>query len=47
MVTIFRNIETETTAATNYFQYINFSGVFGPNSLDGIKTSTHHAVADL
>jgi outer membrane protein insertion porin family len=34
------HIETETTAATNYFQYINFSGVFGPNALSGIKTST-------
>jgi outer membrane protein insertion porin family len=34
------NIETQTTAATNYFQYINFSGVYGPNALEGIKTST-------
>jgi outer membrane protein insertion porin family len=34
------HIETETTAATNYFQYINFSGVYGPNALNGIKTST-------
>jgi outer membrane protein insertion porin family len=33
------NVVTETTAATNYFQYINFSGVAGPNSLDGIRTS--------
>ncbi|HEY2017945.1 MAG TPA: outer membrane protein assembly factor BamA [Bryobacteraceae bacterium] len=33
------NVKTETTAATNYFQYINFSGVAGPNSLDGIRTS--------
>ena len=33
------NIVTETTAATNYFQYINFSGVAGPNALNGIKTS--------
>jgi outer membrane protein insertion porin family len=33
-------IQTETTAATNYFQYINFSGVYGPNALNGIKTST-------
>ena len=24
---------------TNYFQYINFSGVAGPNSLTGIRTS--------
>ena len=30
---------TQTTAAQNYFQYINFSGVAGPNSLSGIKTS--------
>ncbi len=34
------HIETETTAATNYFQYLNFSGVYGPNALNGIKTST-------
>jgi outer membrane protein insertion porin family len=34
------HIETQTTAATNYFQYINFSGVFGPNALSGIKTSS-------
>jgi len=33
------NIVTQTTAATNYFQYINFSGVAGPNALEGIKTS--------
>ena len=33
------NIVTQTTAATNYFQYINFSGVEGPNSLQGIRTS--------
>src|SRR6185369_15655461 len=31
--------KTETTAATNYFQYINFSGVAGPNSLTGVHTS--------
>ena len=31
--------KTETTAATNYFQYINFSGVAGPNSLEGVRTS--------
>ena len=37
--TTFPNIKTLTTAATNYFQYINFSGVAGPNSLDGIRTS--------
>ena len=33
------NVKTQTTAANNYFQYINFSGVAGPNSLDGIHTS--------
>lgn len=33
-------IQTQTTAATNYFQYIDFSGVYGPNALNGIKTST-------
>ena len=33
------NVKTLTTAAGDYFQYINFSGVAGPNSLTGIKTS--------
>ena len=33
------NIVTETNAAANYFQFINFSGVSGPNALEGIKTS--------
>jgi len=33
-------IKTLTTAADNYFQYINFSGVSGPNALTGIHTST-------
>ena len=33
------NIKTLTTAADNYFQYINFSGVAGPNSLTGVRTS--------
>ena len=33
------NIVTLTTAAQTYFQYINFSGVTGPNALNGIKTS--------
>jgi len=33
------NVQTQTTAAQNYFQYINFSGVAGPSSLKGIKTS--------
>ena len=30
---------TTTAAAQSYFQYINFSGVAGPNSLNGIHTS--------
>jgi outer membrane protein insertion porin family len=33
------SVKTLTTAANNYFQYINFSGVAGPNSLEGIRTS--------
>ncbi len=33
------SITTLTTAAQNYFQYLNFTGVSGPNSLNGIKTS--------
>jgi outer membrane protein insertion porin family len=33
------NTKTLTTAASNYFQYINFSGVAGPNSLEGVRTS--------
>jgi outer membrane protein insertion porin family len=33
------HIKTETTASTNYFEYINFSGVYGPNALSGIRTS--------
>ena len=33
------NVVTQTTAAQNYFQYVNFSGVYGPNSLSGIHTS--------
>jgi outer membrane protein insertion porin family len=33
------NTVTLTNAATNYFQYINFSGVAGPNSLTGVRTS--------
>lgn len=32
------SVTTLTTAATNYFEYINFSGVSGPNSLSGIRT---------
>jgi outer membrane protein insertion porin family len=33
------NVKTETTAATSYFDYINFSGITGPNALQGIRTS--------
>ncbi|MBS1857729.1 MAG: outer membrane protein assembly factor BamA [Acidobacteria bacterium] len=33
------DVVTQTQAATAYFQYINFSGVAGPNSLNGITTS--------
>jgi outer membrane protein insertion porin family len=33
------NVITQTTAAATYFNYLNFSGVAGPNSLTGIKTS--------
>ncbi|MGO4885086.1 MAG: outer membrane protein assembly factor BamA [Bryobacteraceae bacterium] len=33
------SVQTETTAATSYFDYINFSGITGPNSLNGIRTS--------
>jgi len=34
------DIVTQTTGATNYFDYINFSGVYGPNALNGIDTSS-------
>ena len=34
------NVKTLTNAADNYFQYINFSGVYGPNALNGIRTAT-------
>ena len=34
------NIKTLTTASNNYFEYLDFSGVSGPNALDGIRTST-------
>jgi outer membrane protein insertion porin family len=34
------NVQTLTTAATNYFTYIDFEGVGGPNQLSGIRTST-------
>jgi outer membrane protein insertion porin family len=33
------NITTLTTASKQYFDFINFQGVGGPNSLSGIKTS--------
>jgi outer membrane protein insertion porin family len=33
------SVKTETTAATNYFQYIDFDGVYGPNALNGIRTA--------
>jgi len=33
------DVKTETTAATSYFDYINFSGITGPNALQGIRTS--------
>ncbi|HKW99479.1 MAG TPA: outer membrane protein assembly factor BamA [Bryobacteraceae bacterium] len=33
-------IKTTSDAATQYFDYINFEGVNGPNSLSGIKTSS-------
>jgi len=34
------HVKPITTAATNYFDYIDFEGVSGPNSLTGIRTST-------
>jgi outer membrane protein insertion porin family len=34
------NIVTNNDTSTQYFQYINFQGVAGPNSLSGIKTSS-------
>ncbi|MGA3042626.1 MAG: BamA/TamA family outer membrane protein, partial [Bryobacteraceae bacterium] len=33
------DVKTETTAATSYFDYINFNGIVGPNALTGIRTS--------
>jgi outer membrane protein insertion porin family len=33
------NIKTLTNAAQSYFNYIDFEGVSGPNSLSGIRTS--------
>jgi outer membrane protein insertion porin family len=34
------NVKTLTTAADNYFEYLDFSGVSGPNALNGIRSST-------
>lgn len=34
------NVKTLTTAADNYFTYIDFEGVGGPNQLSGIRTGT-------
>ena len=34
------NVKTLTSAAKNYFDYIDFQGVGGPNQLSGIRTST-------
>ncbi len=33
------NIQTLSAASKNYFEYINFQGLSGPNSLSGIRTS--------
>ncbi len=33
------DVKVETAAAQSYFNYINFSGIAGPNSLTGIRTS--------
>jgi outer membrane protein insertion porin family len=34
-----QNVTPTTAAAQTYFSYLNFQGVSGPNSLNGIKTS--------
>jgi outer membrane protein insertion porin family len=34
------HVQTLSTAASQYFTYINFEGVNGPNSLSGIRSST-------
>jgi outer membrane protein insertion porin family len=34
------NIRTLTDAANNYFQFFNFQGLDGPNSLSGIRTTS-------
>jgi outer membrane protein insertion porin family len=33
------NIQTLSSASRNYFEFINFQGLSGPNSLSGIRTS--------
>jgi outer membrane protein insertion porin family len=33
------NITTKTLGATNYFQYLYFNQISGPNALDGVKTA--------
>jgi len=35
-----QNVRTITAAAQQYYDYINFLNINGPNSLDGIKSST-------
>lgn len=35
-----QNVRTLTPAATNYYQYLNFLNLSGPNQLDGIRSST-------
>jgi outer membrane protein insertion porin family len=35
-----QNIKTLTTSASNYFQYLNFLRINGPNALNGITTSS-------
>lgn len=35
-----QNLTPLTTAATNYFDYLDFQGVSGPNALNGIRAST-------
>ena len=35
-----QNVTTKTTAASTYFDYINFLHINGPNQLTGIKSST-------
>jgi outer membrane protein insertion porin family len=35
-----QNVKTLTDAATQYYQYIDFLHINGPNQLDGIKSST-------